>query len=217
MDALGTLLVAARGEIAVRIMATAAVLGLRTVAVYPDDAADCAHVARADASVRLPGAGAAAYLDLPAVLAAAQQAGADAVHPGYGFLSENPALARACAQAGLVFVGPSAEALELFGDKTRARERATALGIDVPAGTGVLELLTGMRHIEVQVLGDGERVQVLGDRDCSLQRRRQKLLEIGPALYLDDAIRESLHEAGRRLVGSVPYRGLATVEFLVSL
>jgi acetyl/propionyl-CoA carboxylase alpha subunit len=138
MDALGTLLVAARGEIAVRIMATAAVLGLCTVAVYPDDDADCAHVVRADASVRLPGAGAAAYLDLSAVLAAAQQAGADALHPGYGFLSENPALARLCTEAGLVFVGPSAEALELFGDKTRARERATALGIDVPAGTGVL-------------------------------------------------------------------------------
>jgi acetyl/propionyl-CoA carboxylase alpha subunit/acetyl-CoA carboxylase carboxyltransferase component len=280
MDALGTLLVAARGEIAVRIMATAAVLGLRTVAVYPDDDADCAHVAKADASVRLPGVGAAAYLDIPAVLAAARQAGAYAVHPGYGFLSENPALARACGEAGLVFVGPSAAALELFGDKTRARERAAALGIDVPGGTGVLtdddaarafaaslpqgasvmvkaraggggrgmrpvragddlsealrrsrseaaaafgddgvfleERLTGMRHIEVQVLGDGEQVQVLGDRDCSLQRRRQKLLEIGPALDLELAIRQFLHDAARRLVGSVPYRGLATVEFLVS-
>jgi acetyl-CoA carboxylase carboxyltransferase component/acetyl/propionyl-CoA carboxylase alpha subunit len=212
MDPLGTLLVAARGEIAVRIMATAAVLGLRAVAVCPDDDADCAHVARADASVRLPGVGAAAYLDLPAVLAAGRQAGADAVHPGYGFLSENPALARACAQAGLIFVGPSAEALELFGDKTRARERAIALGIDVPGGTGAQ---AGMRHVEVQVLGDGEQVQVLGDRDCSLQLRRQKLLEIGPALDLDDAIRRFLHDAARRLVGSVPYRGLATVEFLV--
>ncbi|MGD0698348.1 MAG: carboxyl transferase domain-containing protein [Trebonia sp.] len=279
MDGLGTLLVAARGEIAVRIMATAAVLGLRTVAVYPDDDADCAHVARADVSVRLPGAGAAAYLDLPAVLAAARQAGAGAVHPGYGFLSENPELARACARDGLIFVGPSADALELFGDKTRARERATALGIDVPGGTGVLtddddalvfaaslppgaplmvkaraggggrgmrpvrtgddlgealrrgrseaaaafgddgvfveELLTSLRHIEVQVIGDGERVQVLGDRDCSLQRRRQKLLEIGPALDLDGKTRQLLHDAARRLVGSVPYRGLATVEFLV--
>jgi acetyl/propionyl-CoA carboxylase alpha subunit/acetyl-CoA carboxylase carboxyltransferase component len=279
MGAFGTLLVASRGEIAVRIMATAAVLGLHTVAVYPGDDADCAHVARADASVRLPGAGPAAYLDLPAVLAAGRKAGADAVHPGYGFLSENPELARACAQDGLVFVGPSAEALELFGDKTRARARATALGIDVPGGTGVLtddddarafaaslppgtalmvkaraggggrglrpvraggdlgealrrsrseaaaafgddgvfveELLTGLRHIEVQVIGDGERIQVLGDRDCSVQRRRQKLLEIGPALNLDNAVRVALHDAARRLVGSVPYRGLATVEFLV--
>ena len=280
MGMLRTLLVANRGEIAVRIMATAAVLGLHTVAVYPDDDADCAHVARADASVRLPGLGPAAYLDLPAVVAAARQAGASAVHPGYGFLSENPGLARACAEAGLVFVGPSAEALELFGDKTRARERAIALGIDVPGGTGVLtddhvalafaaslppgasvmvkaraggggrglrpvragddlsealrrsrseaaaafgddgvfleELLTGVRHLEVQLLGDGERVQVLGDRDCSVQRRRQKLLEIGPAPDLDDTIRQLLHDAARRLVGSVPYRGLATVEFLVS-
>ncbi len=279
MGAFGTVLVAARGEIAVRIMTTAAVLGLRTVAIYPDDDADCAHVGRADASVRLPGAGAAGYLDLTAVLAAARQSGAGAVHPGYGFLSENPELARACAQEGLIFVGPSAEALELFGDKTRARERAKALGIDVPGGTGVLtdeqaarefvaslppgsavmvkaraggggrgirpvragdnlgealrrsrseagaafgdgglfveELLAGMRHIEVQVVGDGERVQVLGDRDCSLQRRRQKLLEIGPALDLSDSVRQRLHDAARRLVGSVPYRGLATVEFLV--
>jgi acetyl/propionyl-CoA carboxylase alpha subunit len=138
MGALGTLLVAARGEVAVRIMATAAVLGLPTVAVCPDDDADCAHVARADASVLLPGAGAAAYLDIPALLAAARQAGVGAVHQGYGFLAENPALARACTEAGLVFVGPSAEALELFGDKTRARDRATALGIDVAGGTGVL-------------------------------------------------------------------------------
>src|SRR6202161_4305257 len=273
------LLVANRAEIAVRVMATAAVLGVDTVAVYPDDDAACAHVARAGAAVRLPGAGAAAYLDVGAIVEAGTGSGCDTLHPGYGFLAENSALARACAAAGLRFAGPAPEVLDLFGDKTAARARAADLGIplaratDGPAdpgqaraflpslgtGAGVMvkavaggggrgvrpvldpagldeairrsaseaqaafgdpalyveELLTRARHVEVQVLGEGAAVPVLGDRDCSLQRRRQKLIEVAPARLADD-LRARLHEAARALIASTAYTGLATVEFLVT-
>ncbi|WP_226382588.1 acetyl-CoA carboxylase family protein, partial [Pseudonocardia oceani] len=278
--AVRALLVANRGEIAVRVLATAAALGIRTVAVHPADDAACAHVARADEAVLLPGAGPAAYLDVDAVVDAVVRTGCDAVHPGYGFLSENPVLARRCAEAGVRFVGPSAEALELFGDKAAARGRARELGVPVLEGTAaptdldaaraflaslgpggavmvkavaggggrgtrpvtraedlsevlrrcaaevqaafgdgalyVERLLAPARHVEVQVLGDGRGDPVvLGDRDCSLQRRRQKLVELAPAPALDPSLRERLHAAARTLVGSVAYAGLATVEFLV--
>jgi acetyl/propionyl-CoA carboxylase alpha subunit/acetyl-CoA carboxylase carboxyltransferase component len=270
------LLVANRGEVAVRVMATAAVLGIETVAVYPADDAACGHVARADAAVELPGAGVAAYLDVDAVVAAASGAGCDTLHPGYGFLSERPELAMRCAAAGLRFAGPDADALALFGDKAATRARARELGVPVLAGTGidpspeqVLELLreygavmvkavaggggrglrpvtreedlaeamrrcaseaasafgdgrvyaeqllTGARHVEVQLLGDGTgAVAVLGDRDCSLQRRRQKLVEIAPAA-VSGTVRTRLAEAAAALAASVNYRGLATAEFLV--
>ncbi len=270
------LLVANRGEVAVRVMATAAVLGIETVAVYPADDAACGHVARAEVAVELPGSGAAAYLDVDAILAAAAGAGCDTLHPGYGFLSERPELAARCAAAGLRFAGPEAEALALFGDKDAARARARELGVPVLAGTGIdpapeqvqkllrehgavmvkaaaggggrglrpvtraedvaeamrrcaseaasafgdgrvyaEQLLTGARHIEVQVLGDGTgAVAVLGDRDCSLQRRRQKLIEIAPAV-LGDAVRGRLARAAVALAASCRYRGLATAEFLV--
>ncbi|MFG1920425.1 carboxyl transferase domain-containing protein [Cryptosporangium sp. NPDC048952] len=266
------LLVANRAEIAVRICATAAALGVETVAVHPDDDARSAHVRSADEAVRLPKAGAAAYLDVAAMVDAAVRTGCDALHPGYGFLSESPALARACAAAGITFVGPSPESLELFGDKVAARERARALGIPVLAGTSDLDaapdflaehgavmvkalsggggrgmrpvtrpedldealrrcasearasfgdgalyveqLLIDARHIEVQVVGDGTATVVLGDRDCSAQRRRQKLVEVAPAPALTDSVRSSLHEAARTLV--TDYSGLATVEFLVT-
>ncbi len=273
------LLVANRAEIAVRIMSTAAVAGIATVAVYPDDDAACAHVARADAAVRLPGAGPAAYLDAGAIVDAAVTSGCDTLHPGYGFLAESGALARRCAAAGVRFAGPPPEVLDLFGDKTAARARAASLGVPLarasdgpvgpaeahafvaslgpgaavmvkavaggggrgtrpvtdPAGLDdalrrsaaeaagafgnpavyVEELLTSARHIEVQVIGDGSGVAVLGDRDCSLQRRRQKLIEIAPAA-LGDGLRAKLHEAALLLIGSTPYTGLATVEFLVT-
>ena len=270
------LLVANRSEIAVRIMATAAVLGIETVAVYPADDAACGHVTRADTAVELPGTGAAAYLDVDAVVNAATQTGCDTLHPGYGFLSERPELAARCAAAGLRFAGPDAEALALFGDKAAARARARELGVPVLAGTGIdppiaqvrgllreygavmvkaaaggggrglrpvtraedlaeamrrcaseaasafgdgrvyaEQLLTGARHIEVQLLGDGTgAVAVLGDRDCSLQRRRQKLIEIAPAA-IDDAVRGRLAEAATALAAAAAYRGLATAEFLV--
>jgi acetyl/propionyl-CoA carboxylase alpha subunit/acetyl-CoA carboxylase carboxyltransferase component len=272
------LLVANRAEIAVRILDTAAALGITTVAVHPEDDATCGHVAHADEAVVLPGTGAGAYLDVEAVVAGAVRTGCDTLHPGYGFLSENPALARACAAHGIVFVGPSPEALTLYGDKTRAREHARTVGVPVPAGTegptdeptarafldglgpggalmvkalaggggrgmrpvtraedleGALrtcasearaafgdgsvyveQLLLQARHLEVQVLGDGENTVVLGDRDCSAQRRRQKLVEIAPAPAVDDDLRVRLHRAAAALV--TDYRGLATVEFLVS-
>ena len=273
------LLVANRAEIAVRIMSTAAVAGIETVAVYPDDDAACAHVVRADAAVRLPGTGPAAYLDIGAIVDAAAASGCDTLHPGYGFLAESGALARRCAAVGVRFAGPPPEVLDLFGDKIAARARAASLGVplargsDGPVGPAeahaflaslgsgaavmvkavagggglgmrpvtdpawlddalrrsaseaaaafgnpavyVEELLTSARHVEVQVIGDGAGVAVLGDRDCSLQRRRQKLIEIAPAA-LGDRLRAELHEAARLLVGSTPYTGLATVEFLVT-
>ena len=275
------LLVANRGEIAVRIMATASVLGIETVAVYPADDAACGHVGRADAAVELPGTGAAAYLDVDAIIAAATGSGCDTLHPGYGFLSERPELAARCAAAGLRFAGPGPEALALFGDKAATRARARELGVPVLAGTGVdpspeqvrallrehgavmvkavaggggrglrpvtreedlaeaqlaetmrrcaseaasafgdgrvyaEQLLTGARHIEVQVLGDGTgAVAALGDRDCSLQRRRQKLVEIAPAALAGE-VRARLSAAAAALVGSAGYAGLATAEFLV--
>ena len=285
------LLVANRGEIAVRVMATAAVLGIETVAVYPADDAACGHVSRAGAAVELPGAGPAAYLDVHAILAAATSTGCDMLHPGYGFLAERPELARRCAQAGVRFAGPGPDALALFGDKTAARSRARELGVPLLAATDaapaldgaapdgttpdgpvlerarallreygavmvkavaggggrglrpvtreadlaaamgrcaseaaaafgdgavyVEQLLTPARHIEVQVIGDGTgAVAVLGDRDCSLQRRRQKLVEIAPAA-VGDALRARLYAAAVALTSSARYAGLATVEFLV--
>ena len=275
------LLVANRGEVAVRIMATASVLGIETVAVYPADDAACGHVGRADAAVELPGADAAAYLDVDAIIAAAAGTGCDMLHPGYGFLSERPELAARCAAAGLRFAGPGPEALALFGDKAAARARACELGVPVLAGTGadpspgqVLallrehgavmvkavaggggrglrpvtreedlteaqladtmrrcaseaaaafgdgrvfaeRLLPRARHVEVQVVGDGTgAVAVLGDRDCSLQRRRQKLIEIAPAALAGE-VRARLSAAAAALVRSADYAGLATAEFLV--
>src|SRR5215212_161470 len=133
--AITRLLVANRGEVAVRILRTAAAMGLRTVAVAPADDAGSLHERRADDVVRLDGAGPAAYLDAAAVVDAAVRSGADAVHPGYGFLAESAELARRCADAGLLFVGPDPAALELFGDKTRARSRARELGVPVLAAT----------------------------------------------------------------------------------
>ena len=272
------LLVANRAEIAVRILGTAAALGVPTVAVHPDDDADGAHVVRADEAVRLPGVGAAAYLDVDEIVGAAVRTGCDTLHPGYGFLAENPALSRACADRGIAFVGPDPETLALFGDKTRTRKRARELGIPVLTGTEgptdlatarafldalgpggavmvkalaggggrgmrpvtdastleatmrlcasearaafgddavyVEQLLPHARHIEVQVLGDGRSTVVLGDRDCSAQRSRQKLVEIAPAPALPDDVRAALHDAATRLVSA--YAGLATVEFLVA-
>ena len=130
-----SLLIANRGEIAIRIMRAAAEMGIRTVAVFPDDDSSSLHTRKADEARRLSGAGAAAYLDGEQIIAIAKEAGCDAIHPGYGFLSENAGFARRCASAGITFVGPRAEMLELFGDKVQARALAERCGVPVLRGT----------------------------------------------------------------------------------
>lgn len=277
-----TLLIANRGEIALRIIRTATELGIRTVSVYAEDDADSPHVHAADEAIALPGSGPAAYLDHAELLAAAKQSGAELIHPGYGFLSENAEFARACTAAGYTFVGPDAGVLELVGNKSSARAAAMAAGVPVlPATEGpssvedvkaflaerggavMIKALTGgggrgmrkvrdaeqidsayhqcaaearlgfgdpalfaeavldaARHIEVQVVGAPAGHQThalaLGDRDCSIQRRYQKLVEVAPAQGLSDTLRRVLHQAAARLCARVGVRGLATVEFLVA-
>ncbi|HEY2485946.1 MAG TPA: biotin carboxylase N-terminal domain-containing protein, partial [Candidatus Binataceae bacterium] len=130
-----TLLVANRGEIAIRVMEAAAALGMRTIAIFSEDDANSLHVVRADEARRLTGTGAAAYLDGDQIVAVAKDAGCQAIHPGYGFLSENAAFARRCGEAGIIFTGPSPELLELFGDKVEARKLAQRCGVPVLPGT----------------------------------------------------------------------------------
>jgi acetyl/propionyl-CoA carboxylase alpha subunit len=142
-----TLLIANRAEIAVRIIATAAAMGIRTVAVYPDDDADCAHVARADTAVRIEGTGPSAYLGGEQLVRVALESGCDAVHPGYGFLSENAEFATRCGEAGLAFVGPSPGVIALLGDKSRAREQARQLGIPLLPGTSGSTDLAGRAQV----------------------------------------------------------------------
>ena len=279
--ALTKLLVANRGEIAVRVMRAAADLGISTVAVYPADDNGSLHARRGDEAVQLPGRGAAAYLDINSIVAAARQTGCDSVHPGYGFLAENAQFAAACEAAGLVFVGPTVEALALFGDKVTARKLAQRCGVPVLRGTTgptddasaeafvrslgtgaavmvkalaggggrgmrvvtdptdladaltrcrsealgafgngdvyVEELLNDARHIEVQLIGDGHgEVAHLWERECSLQRQRQKLVEIAPAPALDPAVRQRVLDAAVALAAEVGYRSLGTAEFLVA-
>lgn len=259
------LLIANRGEIAIRVARTAAALGIATVAVHSLDDAGAPHVAAADAARALPGEGPAAYLAIDAVVAAALAAGCDAVHPGYGFLSESAAFAEACAAAGLRFVGPAPAALALFGDKAAAKALAREAGVPVLAegaaagfpalvkavaggggrgirivraadaldeavaaarreaaaafgdGAVIVErYLPRARHIEVQLAGDAAGgVVALGTRDCTVQRRHQKFVEIAPAQALDPALEARILEAARRLLAARAYVGLATAEFLV--
>lgn len=277
-----SLLVANRGEIALRIIRTAAELGMRTVAVYAEDDAQSPHVHAADEAIGLPGSGPRAYLDQSAVLAVAKRGGAELIHPGYGFLSENAEFATACAAGGYTFVGPGARVLELLGNKISARRAAIAAGVPVLPATegpssvadihaffaaregGVMikalaggggrgmrkvhsadqiddayqrcaaeaqlgfgdpalfaeALLEDARHIEVQVVAAPARHQThalaVGDRDCSIQRRYQKLVEIAPAQGLSADLRRALHQAAVRLCARVGLHGLATVEFLVT-
>ncbi|MEE4421279.1 acetyl/propionyl/methylcrotonyl-CoA carboxylase subunit alpha [Streptomyces bugieae] len=261
---ISSVLVANRGEIACRVFRTCRDLGIRTVAVHSDPDADALHVREADLAVRLPGATPAeTYLRADLVVKAALDAGADAVHPGYGFLSENPGFARAVMDAGLVWVGPPPEAIEAMASKTRAKELMgiallTEVGPDdlpvlvkAAAGGGgrgmriVRELadlegelaaaraearsafgdgevfvepyVEGGRHVEVQVLADTHgTVWVLGTRDCSLQRRHQKVIEEAPAPGLTDELTAQLHELAERAVRAVSYVGAGTVEFLVA-
>ncbi|WP_405703134.1 acety-l/propionyl-CoA carboxylase subunit alpha [Streptomyces sp. NBC_01383] len=267
-----SLLVANRGEIACRIFRTCRALGIATVAVYSDADAGALHVREADTAVRLPGAAPRdTYLRGDLVVAAALAAGADAVHPGYGFLSENAGFAAAVQDAGLVWVGPPVKAIELMASKTRAKELMAAAGVPLlapvdpaAARAGDLPLLLkaasggggrGMRivrelnhlegeltaaaaealsafgdgevfaepyvergrHVEVQIMADEhDGVWALGTRDCSLQRRHQKVIEEAPAPGLDDGLRDRLHAAAVAAARAVGYRGAGTVEFLVT-
>ena len=276
-----SVLVANRGEIACRIIGTLRRLGIRSIAVYSDADVDARHVGLADAAVRLgPASPAESYLNIPAVIAAAKATGAAAIHPGYGFLSENAEFARACAEAGIVFIGPSVAAIEVMGDKIRAKDHVGARGVPLIPGAGAAgmsdaELIAaaagvgypliikpsaggggkGMtvveraddladaliatrrvakgsfgddtllleryvsepRHIEVQVLADEHGGVIhLGERECSLQRRHQKIIEEAPSPLLTPAQRERMGEAACEVARSVEYRGVGTVEFLVS-
>ncbi|MEV8351411.1 biotin carboxylase N-terminal domain-containing protein [Streptomyces niveus] len=269
---ISTLLVANRGEIACRIFRTCRERGIATVAVFSDADAGALHVREADTAVRLPGAAPAdTYLRGDLIVKAALAAGADAVHPGYGFLSENAEFARAVLDAGLVWVGPPPEAIEAMASKTRAKELMAAAGVpllapvdpesateaDLPlllkaaAGGGgrgmrvvrqladVKEELAAAsaearsafgdgevfaepyvergRHVEVQILADEHgTVWALGTRDCSLQRRHQKVIEESPAPGLTAALRTTLTDAALAVARAVEYRGAGTVEFLIS-
>jgi urea carboxylase len=278
VNSFDTLLVANRGEIACRIIESARKIGLRTVAVYSDADRGARHVRLADEAVLLgPAPAKESYLRVDALLSAAAATGAGAIHPGYGFLSEDAGFAEAVEAAGLVFVGPTPEQLRTFGTKHTARDAARAAGVPMIAGSGLLagvdeavmaardigfplmlkatgggggigmtvcrtedELaesyprvarLAGAsfstagvfaeryveraRHVEVQIFGDGDgRVVSLGDRDCSLQRRHQKVVEEAPAPDLPPALREELHRSSRALCASLDYRSAGTVEFV---
>ncbi|MCV7100527.1 urea carboxylase [Mycobacterium palustre] len=278
MTAAQTVLIANRGEIAVRLIRSARLLGLRTVAVFSDADRGAPHVRIADAAVRLgPAAPGESYLRIDAILAAADEAGADMIHPGYGFLSEDADFAAAVEDAGMSFVGPTPHQLRVFGTKHTARAAAVAAGVPVFPGSDLLDsadaatraaddigypvmlkatgggggigmqvcrdraelrsafervarqaersfgsagvfverFVEDARHVEVQIFGDGAgRVLSLGDRDCSLQRRNQKVIEEAPAPALPDELRDLLHSSSRTLAASVNYRSAGTVEFV---
>ncbi len=274
------ILIANRGEIACRIQRTAQALGYRTVAVYSDADAEALHVQIADEAVHIgPAAVQQSYLNIPAILEAAEKTGADAIHPGYGFLSENPGFARACQDAGLTFIGPSAEAIELMGSKRRSKlamleagvpciagyqgsaqddtclqREAERIGyplmIKASAGGGgrgmrlvhqpealldnlhsarseaknafgsdelILEqALIEPRHVEIQVFGDRhDNLIYLGERDCSIQRRHQKVIEEAPCPVMTPELRQAMGEAALKAGRAVNYVGAGTVEFLL--
>ncbi|MCX6463870.1 MAG: acetyl/propionyl/methylcrotonyl-CoA carboxylase subunit alpha [Pseudonocardiales bacterium] len=275
-----TVLVANRGEIAVRVIRTLRRLGIRSVAVYSDADASSPHVTAADVAVRIgPAAAAQSYLSVPAIVGAARATGAQAIHPGYGFLSENTAFAAACEEAGIVFVGPPPSAIEAMGDKIRAKQTVAKAGVPVVPGSDgaglddaalalaveevgypvllkpsaggggkgmrevhepaqladaiasarreargsfgddtllVERLVTTPRHIEIQVMADAHGGVVhLGERECSLQRRHQKIVEEAPSALLTDAQRAAMGAAAVEAARSVGYVGAGTVEFIV--
>ncbi len=274
------LLIANRGEIAIRIARAAGDAGLATVAIHSADDAQSLHVRVADAAYEIPGRGARAYLDIEAVISAARATGCDAVHPGYGFLSENATLARRCIEESIVFVGPSPEALDLFGDKAQARALAKQCGVPIIEGTsgptsleearafleslgaggaimikaiaggggrgmrivddaGKLDeayarcrseamaafgsdgvyaerLIRNARHIEVQIICDRHgAISHLWERECTIQRRNQKLIEVAPSPSLNDALRGRIIDAAKELAAAANYDNLGTFEFLV--
>lgn len=278
-----SILVANRGEIAIRVIRACRELGIEVTAVFSDADVDALHVRMADRAERIgPAAAAASYLSIPAMIDAARRAGAEAIHPGYGFLSENASFARAVEEAGLVFIGPPAATLEALGDKLAARRAVSAVGVPIvpgllvpldagpdggvtpeqmagigfpamlkaaaggggrgmrrvdrpeqlaPAlegaarealaafGDGTLyleQLIAPARHVEVQLLGDRHgALAVLGERECSVQRRHQKLVEESPSPAVTPAIREQLAESARQVAATVAFHNAATVEFLL--
>ena len=271
------LLVANRGEIAIRVIRACRELGISPIAVHSDADVDSLHVRLADASERIgPAAPTESYLAIDSVVEAARRSGAQAIHPGYGFLSENAAFARAVEAAGLVFVGPPAMTLESLGNKLAARRAAEAAGVPIVPGTTVAleddrvdlasigfplmlkaaaggggrgmrrvevpaevgdalsaarrealsafgdgtiyveRLVAPARHVEIQLLGDRHgHLAVLGERDCSVQRRHQKLVEESPSPAVDQTTREALFDSARRVAGAVDFHNAATVEFLL--
>ncbi|QQU80279.1 ATP-grasp domain-containing protein [Corynebacterium striatum] len=278
---ISAVLIANRGEIAVRIARAARDLGIRSIAIYSEADAGALHTRVADEAYALPGNAAAdTYMNVPALLDIAVRAGADAVHPGYGFLSENADFARAVASAGLTWIGPTPESIELLGDKIAARRVAEEVGAPLAPGTSdpiddwqearafaeehglpiaikaayggggrglkvvenledieaafnsagreakeafgraecyVEKFLTHPRHVEAQILADTHgNVAVLGTRDCSTQRRFQKLIEEAPAPALSDEQRTGIHEGARAICAKVGYTGAGTVEYIVS-
>ncbi|WP_339804573.1 carboxyl transferase domain-containing protein [uncultured Marinobacter sp.] len=272
------ILVANRGEVAIRIIRAARQLGMETVSVYAKDDEASLHVSYADQSCELPRQGAAGYLDAQALVDVAGRTGCSAVHPGYGFLSENADFARLCAAQGLRFIGPNPEILDLFGSKVSALALAREAGVPVLPGTSgatslddarafaeehgaimlkamaggggrgmrvvrdpgelaeayarcqsealqafgngelyVEKLLHHARHIEVQIVGDGSgQVTHLWERDCTIQRRHQKLIEIAPSPVLDETVRDQILAAAVKLAAHVAYDNIGTFEFLVS-
>ena len=279
MPALKTVLIANRGEIAVRVIRTLRARGIASVAVYHASDAGAPHVRAADRAIELPAKDArAAYLDVDGIIAAARSAHAQAIHPGYGFLSEQARFARACDAAGITFIGPRPETLEALGDKKKARQAAREAKLPVAPGwegdatssdaaKAAMELgfplllkavmggggkgmrtvrsadqlpealqgtarealasfgdaavymerlLEDVRHIEVQFFGDGEGAAYhLFERECSLQRRHQKVIEEAPAARMNDALRRKLTDAAKAIAKHVKYRGAGTAEFLV--
>lgn len=273
------ILIANRGEIAIRISRAAADLNIRTVSVYSEDDLNSAHVPAADESRPLKGCGASAFLDIEQIIALAKSSGCDAVHPGYGFLSENPAFSQRCGEEGLIFIGPRPDILELFGNKAKARALAKrcrvpllpgtmgpttleeareffrSLGEDAAvmvksiAGGGgrgiravyeekrlenafkvcqaeakasfgvsdvyVEQLIPRARHIEVQVIGDGREMVSLGERECTLQRRNQKLIEVSPCPVISRKLRARLMQGAVKMAKESSFLSLGTFEFLV--
>jgi len=276
--AISRLLIANRGEIAVRIIRAAKELGIKTVQVHSTADADSLAVRMADESVEIgPPHAAKSYLNIDAILGAARKTGADAIHPGYGFLAENAGFADAVAAAGLIFIGPSGDAIRIMGDKVAARAAAEAAGVPVVPGSAgrvddpdraravaraigfpvmikaaaggggrgiriahdqeefdtlmpqasaeakaafgdgglyIEKVIDKARHIEVQILGDGSRAIHCFERECSLQRRRQKVWEEAPSVVLPQSVREKLCASAVALAESVRYRGAGTLEFL---
>src|SRR5436190_190638 len=274
------LLIANRGEIAIRIARAAGDAGLATVAIYSADDAQSMHDRAADAAYEISGRGARAYLDIEAVISAAKATECDAIHPGYGFLSENATLARRCVEESIVFVGPSPDALDLFGDKAQAKALAKRCGVPIIAGTSgptsleeasafleslgaggaimikaiaggggrgmrvvddaskleeayarcqseakaafgsdgvyVERLIRNARHIEVQIICDHYgAISHLWERECTIQRRNQKLIEVAPSPSLNDALRTRIIDAAKELAAAANYDNLGTFEFLV--